>query len=153
MTSPVTLRLVDDRPPAPGDTWGTPREAFRELHAEFGFTVDAAALSHNAKPARYWSPREDGLRQPWDGERVWLNPPYSNLEPWLRKAAERRAEVAVLLLPVRTGTDWFLQYVWDPEQNAPRDGVTIRWCRHRVRFEGADTSPAWDSMVVIFRGA
>lgn len=73
------------------DCAGTPPDFFAELHAEFGFTVDACALPFNAKLPRYWAPAGvnatlgydhlsapaayDGLAQDWAGERVWCNPP------------------------------------------------------------------------------
>lgn len=28
----------------------------------------------------------NGLEQPWDAERIWCNPPYDNLGPWVHKA-------------------------------------------------------------------
>ena len=59
------------------DELGTPPELFESLHRRFHFTVDAAALPHNAKLARFWTPEDDGLERSWEGERVWCNPPYS----------------------------------------------------------------------------
>jgi hypothetical protein len=83
---------VDDRETTP--------EVFDPLHERFRFTIDVAASPHNAKLPRYYSMEDDGLAQSWAGERVWCNPPYSVVEPWLLKAhAEHRAELIVMLLP------------------------------------------------------
>lgn len=139
----MTLKAVDDRPPA-GDRWGTPDKAFRALHAEFGFTVDAAAEAHNAKLPRFF---QDGLRASWRGERVFCNPPYSRILPWVRKAQE--AEVAVLVLPVRTGVPWW-HLIWDNDSNAPRPGWRLRFVRGRMRFKGARSTPTWDTVLAIW---
>lgn len=71
---------IDDR--------ATPPEVFGPLNERFAFTIDAAAAPHNTKCPRYWTEADDGLAQPWAGERVWLNPPHSfpNLPAWVAKA-------------------------------------------------------------------
>lgn len=69
---------VDDRALPPGD--------FAPLQARFAFTVDAAASEDNAKLPRFWTKATDGLSQDWRGERVYCNPPYSSIEPWVEKA-------------------------------------------------------------------
>lgn len=132
------------------DTWATPPALFAAYHAIYGFTVDAAALPWNAKLPRFWSPAEDGLAQPWERERVWVNPPYSrgSIEPWIVKAASRRADVAALLVPSRTGSAWW----HDHGRHADR----IHWLRGRVRFEappgveGGSSSPE-DSVILVWK--
>lgn len=99
-------------PETDGDSWATPRELFNAYHWEFGFTLDAACRAHNAKLPGFRP--GDGLAYDWAGQRVWLNPPYSEIEPWIAKAAARTADVAALLLPVRTGADWWRRYVQTP---------------------------------------
>lgn len=111
---------VDDRATTPED--------FGKLHERFNFTVDACALPHNAKLPRFFSPAQDGLLQDWSGERVFCNPPYSNIEPWVIKARESGAELVVLLLPAnRTEQGW-----WQRQVEPFRDrGGGVRWssCR------------------------
>lgn len=68
---------VDDRETHP--------ENFDPLMARFRFTLDVAASPHNAKCRDYFTPDDDGLKQPWDGS-VWCNPPYSDCGAWVRKA-------------------------------------------------------------------
>lgn len=60
--------------------WETPQKLFDELDAEFHFTLDAAASDENHKCARYFTQNDDGLRQNWEGETVFCNPPYGNKE-------------------------------------------------------------------------
>lgn len=75
----------------------------------------------------------DGLAQPWAGERVWCNPPYSNIEPWAEKARlEVDAELVVLLLPAnRTEQGWWQRQV-EPFR---RTGVAkVEFLPGRLRF-------------------
>jgi hypothetical protein len=97
---------VDERQTSP--------EVFDPLHDRFRFTVDAAALPRNAKLERFWTPDDDGLAQSWEGERVWCNPPYSHIEPWVDKAWREsgRAELVVMLVPAnRTEQGWWQRLV------------------------------------------
>jgi phage N-6-adenine-methyltransferase len=54
--------------------WATPPDLFASLHKEFRFDLDVCALPENAKCARYFTPKDDGLAQAWSGT-VWMNPP------------------------------------------------------------------------------
>ncbi len=111
--------VVDNRETVP--------EVFTALHGRFRFTIDVAASPKNAKLTRYFTPGQDGLKQSWVAERVWCNPPYSNIRPWVEKALSSRAALAVLLLPAnRTEQGWWQDLI-EPS------GTLIR-CRRR----GAD---------------
>lgn len=123
------LDRVDDR--------GTPPELFDPLMERFGFTLDVAAAEHNAKCASWYSLGGfDGLANPWFG-RVWCNPPYSNLEPWLRKAwdawTDDKPEVIVMLLPAnRTEQGWWQDHI---EPYRDRGAMfSIEFMRGRQRF-------------------
>jgi ParB family chromosome partitioning protein len=73
-------------------------------------TCPAAQATINA--TKWYTKREDGLRQPWQG-RVWLNPPYSTLAPkFVARFAEHYAAGAVsqgvlLLGTHHLTTQWF----------------------------------------------
>ena len=54
--------------------WETPQGFFDELNKEFHFTLDVCALPENAKCPRFYTPEQDGLKQPWEGV-CWCNPP------------------------------------------------------------------------------
>lgn len=128
------------------DLWETPQDFFDELDAEFHFTLDACALPENAKCARYCTPEQDGLSQPWTGV-VWCNPPYGrNIGKWVQKAHEenrRNNNYIVMLLPARTDTKWFHDYILSKAE--------IRFIRGRLKFGGAKNSAPFPSMVVVFR--
>lgn len=53
---------------------------------------------------------QDGLALPWDGM-VWLNPPYSDVEAWVRKLADHGHGVALTF--ARTSAQWFAKEVFD----------------------------------------
>lgn len=111
---------------------------FATFEEELGveFTVDVAAASHNAKCERYYTREQNGLRQSWAGEIVWCNPPYSAIEPWIRKAWEERdrAELIAMLLPAnRTEQRWWQQHV-EPFRDRPGSGLTVRFLPGRMRF-------------------
>ncbi len=115
----------------------TPPDVFDPLNAEFRFTLDAAAARHNAKCPRYFAlgpskgfdPRQlalfddlyvgdeeavaiDGLAQRWGNEEViWCNPPFSDLEPWVRKATMSLATVVMLLPANRMEQPWWQKYI------------------------------------------
>lgn len=94
------------------DNRATPPEIFAEFHRRFNFTVDACALPHNAKLPRYFTPEQNGCAQDWSGERVWCNPPYSTIEPWVIKARGSGADLVVMLLPAnRTEQGWWHRHV------------------------------------------
>lgn len=71
----------------------TTPDVFAHMQTRFGtFTVDVAAAAHNTKVARYFTREQDGVRQSWSGERVWCNPPYSDIAPWVHKAWDEQAD-------------------------------------------------------------
>lgn len=122
------LDSVDDR--------RTPRALFDELHREFRFTIDAAASPDNALLPRFWMHGTDALRQPWTGERVWCNPPYSAIADWVWKAdkeARSRCPLVVMLLPAdRTEQPWWQDFI-EPRRDRG-DGLVTRFIRKRVKF-------------------
>jgi hypothetical protein len=107
---------VDDRATHP--------TIFDPLHERFGFTIDVAAAAHNTKCDRYYDRTTDGLAQSWAGEMVWCNPPYSSIEPWVRKAWDEwaTAKGIVMLLPAnRTEQAWWQDLV-EPHRDEPGGG-------------------------------
>ena len=90
----------------------------------------------------FYSPEQDGLAQEWTGV-CWCNPPYGReIGKWVRKAAESRCTV-VMLLPARTDTKWFHDYIYGKAE--------IRFIKGRLKFGDAKNSAPFPSMVVIFK--
>lgn len=134
-------------PVANREDWETPAHIFDPLHREFRFELDAAASDHNAKTLAYIGEDMDGLVVDWSwAGSVWVNPPYGREIPkWVRKAWEesRKGATVVMLVPARTDTRWFHDYVLPHAE--------VRFIRGRIRFVGAPFNAPFPSAVVIFR--
>lgn len=117
------------------DNLATAPEDFLALDSRFDFSIDVAALPHNAKVQRFYTPEQDGLAQSWAGERVWCNPPYSDIEPWVKKAnAETAAQVIVMLLPAnRTEQGWWQRQV-EPFRDRSGSPLRTEFLQGRLRF-------------------
>jgi phage N-6-adenine-methyltransferase len=132
--------------------WCTPQDFFDALNTEFNFVLDPAATDKTAKCELYYTPETDGLSQSWDrGGAVFCNPPYGReIGKWVKKAFEeaRGGYPVVLLIPARTDTTYFHDYIYGKAE--------IRFIRGRLRFtddEGNAADPApFPSMVVIYNG-
>lgn len=149
-----------DVPARDVDDWATDPEWFARVAVpSWGpFTVDVAASAENAKCDRFYDQRQDGLKQPWDRERVWCNPPYSDIGPWLRKAHhELTAHVAMLIPSNRTERPWWQEWV-EPYRDRPRSRLTTCFLPGRLRFlvPGRLTStvgqrPPFPNVVLVWR--
>lgn len=124
------------------DEWATPDALFEELDAEFNFTIDAAADKDNHKCARWFGPGgelDDALVGSWGHDEViWLNPPYSRPAQgqFIAKAVRAaRRNIVVLLLPSRTDTKMFHEYIWNREHHRPHIGVELRFIKGRIKFK------------------
>jgi len=118
---------------------GTPPEIYAVLDDEFRFTLDPCPLDATATAgASLWG--KDGLQWSWKGERVFCNPPYGAISPWLKKAYE--AIVAVYLLPVRSDLDWWHDYAMRADE--------ARFIHRRLRFAGTSGGAPFPSVVLVF---
>jgi phage N-6-adenine-methyltransferase len=124
------------------DLWSTPQDFFDKLNREFGFDIDVCALPSNAKCKKFYSPADDGLSQEWKGV-CWCNPPYGReIGKWVKKAYESNA-ITVMLLPSRTDTKWFHDYIYGKAE--------IRFIKGRLKFGDSKNAAPFPSMIVVFR--
>lgn len=116
------------------DEWATPKWLFEWLNKRFHFTVDAAATRENSL---YEDCFTNGLEASWKGERVFVNPPYSNILAWMQKCANEASngcELICALVPVRTDTRWWHNYVQSAD--------LVHFIKGRLKFgDGAGTAP------------
>jgi len=141
--------------------WRTPRPLFVQLDEEFGFSLDAAALSTNALCASWLGPdhpnphRRDALRgDHWADIAheagpgwVFVNPPYgAGIGEWsARAAATATAKTGVVaLLPARTDTTWWHRDVLDRS-------AEIRFIKGRLHFSDSGLPAPFASVLVIWR--
>jgi len=125
------------------DDWHTPQWLFDILHKEFKFKLDVCATAKSAKCKRYFTRRDDGLKQTWRGV-CWMNPPYGReIGAWIEKAHQSAKDGATIacLVPARTDTAWWWDYCTRGE---------IRFLRGRLQFSKAENGAPFPSALVIF---
>ena len=130
------------------DQWATPQDFFDKLNEEFHFTLDPCADEFNHKCEKYYTKKDDGLFQDWENETVFCNPPYKWVALWVHKCylhSEKGDGTAVMLIPARTDTKWFHDYIYN------KPNVEIRFIKGRLKFGNSKNSAPFPSMVVIFR--
>lgn len=126
------------------DQWATPHDFFDKLNNEFQFDLDPCADETNAKCKKYYTKEDDGLAQNWDGFRVFCNPPYGReIGKWVKKASETRGGLVVMLIPARTDTSYWHDYIHGKAE--------VRFIRGRLKFGDSKNSAPFPSAVVIFR--
>lgn len=115
--------------------WKTPKAFYQALDSEFHFDFDPCPED----------PGFDGLMTSW-GSVNFVNPPYSNLKKWIEKGflEHMRGSVVVFLIPSRTDTAWWHDYVMKANE--------IRFIRGRLNFDGFKNNAPFPSCVAIFRG-
>lgn len=124
--------------------WATPRALFDELNEEFGFDLDVCSTHENAKCKRHYTKEEDGLAQEWEGT-VWCNPPYGRgIGAWMQKCATANSKgVTVALVPARTDTRWFQDWVFPY-------ATELRFLRGRLKFNDGKNGAPFPSVIVIY---
>lgn len=130
--------------------WGTAQYFFDRLNKVYKFTLDPAATPANAKCAKFFTAKDDGLAQDWSGHVVFCNPPYGRqIKRWVQKCYEEGCKpdtTVVMLIPARTDTQYFHQYCMRARK--------IYFVRGRLKFIQGDknNSAPFPSMVVVFDG-
>jgi site-specific DNA-methyltransferase (adenine-specific) len=122
------------------DNWQTPKDLYDELNQEFNFDFDPCPLNSTF----------DGLECDW-GKRNFINPPYSNVKGFLKKAHEQlkkgKADLCVFLTFANTDTKWFHDYCYRQAE--------IRFIKGRIKFMDetgkSKNSAMRPSILIIFR--
>ena len=145
------------------DDWATPPDFFAKLDEEFHFVVDVCASRENSKCNYFYATDVDGLKQEWanaakgiaalrplllqhEPYAAWMNPPYGReIGKWVKKAHETALQgvTVVCLLPARTDTKWWHDYVLPHAE--------VRFVKGRLKFGGSKNAAPFPSAVVIFR--
>ena len=137
------------------DRW-TPLHLWIPWNDRWQFTLDAAASDENKLCDRYFTLESDGLKQSWRGQRVWCNPPYSDMRAWVEKAwhevrLRTGPEIVVMLAPAnRTEQRWWQESV-EPFRDGrdpcapehPRLRFTTEFLPRRINFGSKDNLGAW----------
>lgn len=115
--------------------WATPKWLYDELDEEFHFDYDPCPLNSCS----------DNLDGAW-GKVNFINPPYGrDITKWIIRAynVALRGAICVLLVPSRTDTRWWHDYIMKASE--------IRFIKGRLKFGNSKNSAPFPSAVVIFR--
>lgn len=111
--------------------WETPKDFFNLLNEKFHFTLDPCASDTNHKCAKYYTIKDNGLVQSWQGESVFVNPPFSESEKWIAKAyleSQKPKTKVVMIIPSRTDTVYWHKHIM-------ANAYQIWFCKGRINFE------------------
>ena len=132
------------------DLWSTPQDLFDSLNKEFNFTLDPCADANNFKCSKYYTKEDDGLTKSWVNDRVFCNPPYGRkIGEWVKKGYYSKQLssnyncIVVMLLPARTDTKWFHEYILGK--------ADIRFLKGRLKFGNQKNPAPFPSMIVIYK--
>ena len=155
-----TMKILFSSAKANGtDIWATPDKLYQRIQKELlgdllKFELDPCADSDNAKCSTFYTEIDNGLVQPWAKfKRIFVNCPYSEIALWVKKAhfeAEElrslkcRDSAIVMLLPSRTDTIWWHQYVAKSNK--------IIFLKGRVKFGDSKNSAPFPSAIAVWRG-
>jgi len=107
-------------------TWGTPKKYVKAVKKVFGGTIELDPCSNeysivNAE-TEYSLPKKDGLKEDWEYQTIYVNPPYGSdrergttIKNWLAKCALTRNKYnseILALVPVATNTGHWKQSVF-----------------------------------------
>lgn len=130
-------------------SWETPPDFFEKLNNEFNFTLDPCAEKSTAKCKKFYTKKEDGLKQNWEGETVFVNPPYGReIGAWVKKGYEESRKentTVVMLVPARTDTKYFHDFIYNKSE--------IRFIKGRLKFlrnKKVINTATFPSMIVVF---
>jgi hypothetical protein len=117
--------------------WNTPSAFYEMLNREFHFNDDPCPAGGMF-----------GLDREW-GTSTYCNPPYGRfLGDWIEKGLNesRKGKRVVFLVPSRTDTKWFQDYVLPYASE-------IRFIRGRLRFPPSENPAPFPSVVIVFNGS
>lgn len=151
---------------ADGDQRFTTRETNAWCMAVAGveaWDLDVAACEESHLASAYFTRSDDGLVRPWWG-RVWVNPPFSDIEPWVAKAFREMEsapgpEVIAMLLPAsRTEQRWWQDLIEPRRDRRGSKRLSTHFLPGRTRFghpgnpEGVGVgSPPFGCVLLVWR--
>jgi hypothetical protein len=117
--------------------WATPKWLYDELDKEFNFDFDPCPIGSLNDPTNlFWN---------WK-KKNYINPPYGKeISKWIIRSAyeaRERGNLCVMLLPSRTDTKWWHDYIMKADE--------IRFIKGRLKFGDSKNSAPFPSCVVIF---
>jgi site-specific DNA-methyltransferase (adenine-specific) len=134
----------------------TPVDIWEQLRTEFNFTIDVCASDKNHLLPRYYTERDDGLKQDWTNEIVYCHPMFDGkIGKWVEKAYNTKC-LTVMFLPASTHTRYFHRFIY---KNPKCEIRFLEKPKKGFRFlndDGSDDNPnaigyIKPLMIVVFR--
>ena len=118
------------------DNYCTPKAFYRKLDYEFGFDLDPCPFKSEI----------DGLLLEWNGN-IYVNPPYSNIEPFLLKGIAElktgKADKCIYLIPVRSDVKYWHNIIM-------KYASEIRFIKGRLHFNESKSPAPIPCVLIIF---
>lgn len=133
-----------------------------------GWDLDVAADDESHWADRWYGIQQNGLKQPWNGRRVWCNPPFDDIEAWISMAWSEwetqtwgvglEIEKLAMLLPAnRTEQPWWQDHV-EPfrDDNYPVQELRTFFLPGRTSYahpgnpKGPTGSPPFASVLLVW---
>jgi 16S rRNA G966 N2-methylase RsmD len=114
------------------DDWATPSKLYKQF-IDNGY-FDPCPL-HS---------KTDNLNNLYEYDMIFINPPYSNIKPWVDFAIKHinyLTEQVIMLVPARTDTKWF--------HYALEHGALVKFIKGRLSFNDIGKAP-FPSIYLIF---
>jgi phage N-6-adenine-methyltransferase len=118
----------------------------RHLNIRDGFYIDLAATEDNTRAPEFFTPEDDSLTRNWkrlipETAWAWLNPPYSDISPWVQKAKESQRQI-VVLVPASVGSNWWKEHV--------HREAWVLFLNRRITFEGHTAGYPKDLALIVY---
>ena len=124
----------------PSDSVRTPEHILKAIRDEFGDFYDPCPYNPKFDP----SFDKDGLNTEW-GSVSFVNPPYSYVRPWFKKARQQWLLGKTVILFVKLsclGTKYARKYI---------PGAEIRVMVKKICFPGYERTAGFNNILVIFK--
>lgn len=142
--------------------WETPDDFFGVVNAEFRFQLDVAATRENRKCTGWIGRKENALspKCPWiypSERRVWLNPGFSGVGPWMKKAYEESQRypdaVVVVMARISPSAKWWRNWAMKASEIRLLTGSVPKKSRvHFIPPPGVEASSnTQENCLIIFR--
>lgn len=130
--------------------YGTPPEFLAAVKDRLGITefdIDLAASEHNTCAPLHYNEELDALKQNWaiGNGWNWLNPPFTHIEPWVKRAYEQSVKYGVktaVLVPAGVGSNWWRDWV--------HRKATVLLLNGRLTFVGETTCYPKDCCLLLY---
>lgn len=124
--------------PKANDDVATPEWLMKDLRKEFGEEL--------FDPCPLKSEKKDGLEIEW-GQVTYVNPPYSNIRPWLEKAIDEmgKGKTILFLIPFKPQSAYYQDLILPYCQE-------IRCYSKDIIFQGYTKPTPFSMCLVVFKG-